>query len=118
MQTEKILSYEIPENPEAMAAVQDDDRAFIFGFKTRRKVFAELGYIAVPQDDANLDACAKALCDLLYLQAVIKVMTFSPNDILERLNQTERNDSNAERNSAIVLTAARQAVSDFANKLQ
>lgn len=120
MDSEKATpaSYEIPADAEGMGAVQDEDRAFIFGFRPHRKVFSTLGFLVVPEDDTNLRACAKALCDTLYMQAVIKVKTLLPEDILPQLSESERQAPNVERNLAIVLTAARQAVCDYASKLE
>lgn len=109
-------SYDIPEGAQGMGIVQDGDRAFIFGFKTKREVFAELGYIMVPQDDHNLDACAKALCDILKMQAVVKAMTLSPEALLEKLPEEEKNAAATERSIAVILTAAHQAVAHYANQ--
>lgn len=110
------ISYEIPEDAEAIGAVQDGERAFIFGFKSHRKVFSELGFIMLPEDDAVLRSCAEAMCDMIHMQALLKIMTLSQADILAHIGTAS--DENAERNAAMVLTAARQAVTDYAGKLK
>ena len=113
------VSYEIPEDAEAIGAVQDEDRAFIFGFKSHRKVFSQLGFIMVPEDDHVLRSCAEAMCDIVYMEALLKIMTLSPGDILARIDDIDTADKEAaERNAAMVLTAARQAVTDYAGKLE
>lgn len=110
------ISYAIPEDAEAISAVQDGDRAFIFGFKSHRKVFSQLGFIMVPEDDHVLRSCAEAMCDIIYMEALLKIMTLSPQDILAHIDTAD--SEAAERNAAMVLTAARQAVTDYAGKLE
>jgi hypothetical protein len=109
------ISYDIPEDADSVGAVQDDNRAFIFGFKTKREVFAQLGYIMVPNDDQNLASCAKAICDILRMTAILKAMTVSQEALLAELSEENRSAPTAERNAAIVLTAVHQAVINYAN---
>jgi len=108
--------YEIPENPDGIGAVQDNDRALFFGFTTRRDVFAALGYIAVPADDAQLKACADCACDLLFMKPLLNGMTLTQKELTAAVNSTGFDASpTCERDAAMVLTAIHQAVSIFAS---
>jgi hypothetical protein len=108
-------TYEIPDNPDGIGAVQDEDRAFFFGFSSHRDVFAKLGYLAVPADDAQLIRCADCACDLLYMKPLLRGMTLSVQELLESVFEGKLPDDPVyERNAAMILTALHQAVEIFA----
>jgi hypothetical protein len=111
------MSYEIPKDAESIVSVQDENKVFLFGLKSHRKVFSELGYMTIPENDNNLCACAKALCDNLYMKPLINAMTLTPKEILEIMEDSDAKDPAAERNAAMVITAAQQAVRKFASEL-
>lgn len=108
-------NYDVPEDAAAIGAVQDNDRAFIFGFKTRREVFVDPGYMIIPDDDTALDITAKTACDLLELQAILKGMTLNPEELLENVPEDFKAEKEQkERAAAVVITAIRQAVANYA----
>ena len=114
-QKNEDICYDMPEDACSIGAVQDGDKAFLFGFKTRREVFVQPGFVAIPNDDQNLNACARAICDMLRMQAILKAMTITQETLLAQLCEEERAMPEAERNAAVVLTAVRQAVTNYAN---
>lgn len=108
-------NYDVPEDAAAIGAVQDGDRAFIFGFKTRREVFVDPGYMTIPDDDKTLDTIAKTACDMLELQAILKGITLTPEELAENLPaDTPGDKEQKERAAAVVITAVRQAVANYA----
>lgn len=109
------LNYDVPEDAAAIGMVQDGDSAFIFGFKTRREVFVDPGYMLIPPDGETLGAVAKTACDMLELQAILRGMTLTPAELLENLPEDAPGDGEQkERAAAIVITAIRQAAANYA----
>jgi hypothetical protein len=108
-------TFEIPENPDGIGAVQDENRAFFFGFSSHRDIFVKLGYLAVPADDTQLVRCADCACDLLYKKPLLRGMTLSVQELLESVSEGGIPDDPVyERNAAMILTAIHQAVEVFA----
>lgn len=109
------LNYEVPEDAAAIGMVQDGDTVFIFGFKTRREVFVDPGFMVIPLDDETLNLTAKTACGMLELQAILRGMTLTPEEILENLPEDAPGDKEQkERAAAVVITAVRQAVANYA----
>ena len=109
------LNYDVPEDAAAIGMVQDADTAFIFGFKTRREVFVAPGFMAIPLGNETLNLTAKTACDMLEQQAILRGMTITPEEISENLPENAPgNKEQKERAAAIVITAVRQAVANYA----
>lgn len=113
--SEKRTNYDVPEDAVAIGMVQDNDTAFIFGFKTRREVFVDPGFMIIPEEDETLRLTAETACDMLELQAILRGMTITPEEILGNLRGDAPGDKEQkERAAAIVITAVRQAVANYA----
>lgn len=111
----KRTNYDVPEDAVAIGMVQDNDTAFIFGFKTRREVFVDPGFMVIPEEDETLRLTARTACDMLELQAILRGMTITPEEILENLRGDAPGDEEQkERAAAIIITAVRQAVANYA----
>ncbi len=114
------FTYNIPEDAHSIGAVEDQDRVLLFGFKSKREVFFELGYMVMPADDEALSACGKLICDMLRMEAVIKAMTITPESVMEYIKNREEEGteetpvSYSDRDIAMTLVAVRQAVLNYA----
>lgn len=111
-----ISTYEVPAEADSISAAQDGDILFIFGFKTHRKVFSELGFLALPADHTLLTACGKAFCDKLKMEPLLNAMTITPNELLTYIPEDLQKEPEAERRAALVLAAVHQAVTNYAGK--
>lgn len=111
-----ISTYEVPADADSISAAQDGDILFIFGFKTHRKVFSELGFLALPADHALLTACGKAFCDKFKMEPLLNAMTITPEQLLAYVDTNLQKEPDAERRAALVLAAVHQAVSNYAGK--
>ncbi len=112
--TNDNTDYSIPEDAESIVSIQDGDEVLLFGFKSHRQLFSQLGYMVIPADD-TLSECTKVLCDMLRMTPLLEAMTLSPDDLLAALDEETKNDPDCGKRAAMALTAAKQAVIKYAN---
>lgn len=74
---EKIMKYSqiehlLPPDAQGTGCAKDPDGRFVIvGFKTRREIIEEIGYLASDAETPIIHACMNALCELMQGRAVM-----------------------------------------------